>query len=108
MPSQQQTALSQANDIRAAHAAMRTQIRNANGAGPGLAAIVIERGDSSMRLAKLLRAVPGVGNKYVWVILGRAGIPTDERVNSPRLTRRQRTAIANQLRTGNWRKRRPA
>jgi hypothetical protein len=95
-----------ANEIRLAHAATCAQIRNAGVSGPSLAAITIERGNSSMRLAKLLRAVPGVGNRYVWVILGRAGIPTDERINSPRLTRRQRTAIANQLRTGNWRKRR--
>ena len=106
MTTQQQTSLAQANEIRLAHAALCAGLRDAGGGGaPGLAAIAIERGDSSIRLAKLLRSVPGVGNRYVWVLLGRAGIATDERVNSARLTRRQRAALAAQLRAGDWRRR---
>ena len=95
---QRLAALDRANDARRKGRLLRTAIHDARGNGGRLAADVVITGDSAMEFERLLCAVLHVGHSRAGAMLNVAEIQPNERVDSPFVTRRQRLALADELR----------
>lgn len=98
MPDARLVALEQANVARLAAAELCSTIRaGGRRGGPVRAARAVQAGTSTIRIAKLLRAVPGVGDESARAMLRRTHIDGTRRLNDERITDRQRAQLVGEL-----------
>jgi hypothetical protein len=91
-------ALRAANAARLGAVELRARIADAGRVdGAVLAADTVARGDSPQRFGQLLRALPNVGGVRSLAMLSRAGLRPDMRVDSPRVTDRQRGRLVDEI-----------
>jgi hypothetical protein len=93
-------ALAQANAARLAAQRLKAGIRAAGRRGGAVrAAQAVQAATSSLRFAQLLRAVPGVGDETARLMLRRARVHPEARVDSPLIVESQRTRLVGALLT---------
>lgn len=91
-------ALAVANAARLGASDLRARVRRAGrDRGAELVIETIERGESPQRFHWLLRALPLIGQKRSASMLAHAGINPLARVDSPRITERQRRRLIDEV-----------